>query len=212
MTEPTKNIQNLVLICAGITVVAFGMASRDSVVSATPGPSHVIVDNAAIPVTGTVSLEAGTEVAIAGTPSVTIGNTPANPAVVRDTDAHARQPFQQRAFLSMDDGSFASNIVEYAVPAGKRLVIEHIDAIFGMPNGGIPTAFVTGSVAGSGTTVTTAAVKQGAANATLDQWIFSGPTLVYGDGDTSVAVQYGRNIGVGFSNCLITISGYFIDL
>jgi hypothetical protein len=61
-------------------------------------------------------------------------------------------------------------------------------------------------------TVTVAAVRQGAANQLVDQWVFSGSTLLYGDGGTTVQVQAGRNLDVGFANCSLTISGYFVDL
>jgi hypothetical protein len=43
------------------------------VVSATQGPSDVIVDNGSLPVTGTVAQAAGSEVSIADRPAVTIG-------------------------------------------------------------------------------------------------------------------------------------------
>ena len=75
---------------------------------------------------------------VAGTPSVTVGNSSANPVFVLDTAEHARQPFQQTSFLFFNDGDYASTIAGYAVPAGKRLVIEHIDVAFGIPNGEIP--------------------------------------------------------------------------
>jgi hypothetical protein len=73
MSKRAKNLQNLLLVCVGIAVAAFGAASPETVVSATQGPSDVIVDKGFLPVTGTVALAAGSEVSIAGTPTVTIG-------------------------------------------------------------------------------------------------------------------------------------------
>src|SRR5262245_52363339 len=49
-----------------------GAASRETVLCATPGLSHVIVDNGSLPVKGSVALAAGSEVSIVGTPAVTI--------------------------------------------------------------------------------------------------------------------------------------------
>jgi steroid delta-isomerase-like uncharacterized protein len=84
MAKRAKNLQNLFLVCVGIAVAPFGAASRETVVSAAQDPSHLIVDNGSLPVTGTVALAAGSEVSIAGTPAVTNGGLSRSVSDFRD--------------------------------------------------------------------------------------------------------------------------------
>src|SRR5438132_10795306 len=68
---------------------------------------------------------------VVNTPNVNVVNTPASPVPVRDVDNPAKQPFQAEAMGGFADGaSTTGDIPITTVPAGKRLVIEHV-SVFG---------------------------------------------------------------------------------
>ena len=72
-----------------------------------------------------------TNVNVVNTPNVNVVNTTASPVPVRDVDNPTRQPFQAEAVGGFADGaSTAGDITIGPVPAGKRLVIEHV-SVFG---------------------------------------------------------------------------------
>jgi len=78
------------------------------VVRAAPSPSNVNVVN---------------------TPNVNVVNTTASPVPVRDVDNPAKQPFQAEVVGGFADGASSTGDITIAtVPAGKRLVIEHVSA------------------------------------------------------------------------------------
>ena len=74
-------------------------------------------------ITGDISLAPGTSVAINNTPNVIVANTADAPALSRDVDNPARQPFQQTL-------NFQSSI---SIPVRKRLVIEFFSARVAFP-------------------------------------------------------------------------------
>jgi hypothetical protein len=63
-------------------------------------------------------------VAIQGTPSVTVGNTLADPVPTRQADDPARQAVQRTGLVIISAGDQIEEQTLYTVPAGKRLVIE----------------------------------------------------------------------------------------
>src|SRR6266581_8083891 len=68
---------------------------------------------------------------VVNTPNVNVVNTTASPVSVRDVDNPARQPFHAEAVGGFADGaSVTGGILIPTVPAGKRLVIEHV-SVFG---------------------------------------------------------------------------------
>jgi hypothetical protein len=93
-------------------------------VGLTPGSAVTIDNPLPIPVTGRVDLIPG------GT--VTIDNSATSPVLVRDVDEAAKEPFQE----SVQDLIYPNTQLGAAVgleslgtvPAGKRLVIEHVSA------------------------------------------------------------------------------------
>src|SRR6266568_1260283 len=71
------------------------------------------------------------DVNVVNTPNVNVVNTTASPVQVRDVDNPARQPFHAEAVGGFADGaSVTGGILIPTVPAGKRLVIEHV-SVFG---------------------------------------------------------------------------------
>src|SRR5437870_13576858 len=68
--------------------------------------------------------------------NVNVVNTTASPVPVRDVDNPARQPFQAQAVGGFADGaSTTGDITIGPVPAGKRLVIEHVSVFGAMLSG-----------------------------------------------------------------------------
>src|SRR5207244_995932 len=66
---------------------------------------------------------------VVNTPNVNVVNTTASPVPIRDVDNPARQPFHAEAVGEFADGaSITGGILIPTVPAGKRLVIEHLSA------------------------------------------------------------------------------------
>src|SRR5438094_7734660 len=67
---------------------------------------------------------------VVNTPNVNVVNTPASPVQVRDVDNPAKQPFQAEVVGGFADGASSTGDITIAtVPAGKRLVIEHVSAL-----------------------------------------------------------------------------------
>jgi hypothetical protein len=91
----------------------------------------VAISNTPLPVTGTVGLTTGS--------SVSIANTDTNPVPVRNLDNAARSPYQETISFNQDQVGFCTNFVCSvsfpAVPAGKRLEVTHVSAVFNAPNG-----------------------------------------------------------------------------
>jgi hypothetical protein len=72
-------------------------------------------------------------VAIAGTPAVSVSNSEGNPLSIRDVDRPTAQPFQYEVDLTVGPG-FGGQNAFVPVPAGKLLVIEHVSAFGYTPN------------------------------------------------------------------------------
>jgi hypothetical protein len=130
----------------------------------------------------------------------------------RSVDEHARQPFQKSYFLAVTDGNFVASDASLTVPAGKRLVVQQVSAAIGIPIGQLPSIALGGQLQGQGSQVFALPVKLGQANQTTDQWLVSSPVLFYADLGSPVAITLGRNIGSGFAEASVTISGYLIDI
>jgi len=133
-------------------IAAVGILGLISVatVGAAPGPEpglNVIVNNPTsqpVPVTlqgtGTVT----GSVTVTNTPNVTVTNTPnvkiVNEPSVRDGDNPAFQPvvakFRADLGTTSAGGNFFNTATAYTVPAGKRLVVEYVDAEFTIAQAG----------------------------------------------------------------------------
>lgn len=153
-------------------------------------------------------------VAVTGTPTVQIGNTAANPVLVRDLDSAGRQPYRAQlsvSFSTIDQGSEAQNTL--AVPAGKRLVIKYISALISLP----PDQVVTGDItAGTGIQfnpvswfVLNLQANGGGLNAI---YIASQPVELYLDPGTEFFAEFYRSSSVGTGYGRIIISGYLVDV
>jgi hypothetical protein len=78
-------------------------------------------------------------VGISGTPNVSVNNHVA----VRNVDEKGRVPYMQTAFQNCSPASGLCDMNFAAVPAGKRLVVEHVSANIGLnPGSGLNATFL----------------------------------------------------------------------
>ena len=149
------------------------------------------------------------QVEVVNTPTVSVGNPASNPALTRDVDDAARQPFH--VFLScliVTPNSSCSDFAD-AVPAGKVLVVETITASVRVPSGTVPRLNVFRAeglvyfhayldLAHQGT-ATGNAYYRSVANVRL-----------YFQGDTAPGLEL-ESLGSLSGALEATVSGYFVD-
>jgi hypothetical protein len=123
MNKSLKATLPAVLAVAATLASAYSYAQGNNP-TGLPNALNVNVTNTPLPVTGTVS----GAVTITNQPNVFVTNTPANPVPVVSV-ASARTPFQARASCFGQPGisGIAQCDVTFdAVPAGKRVIVEHV--------------------------------------------------------------------------------------
>lgn len=130
-------------------LLSVGVAAQAKPPAPLPSPpQNVTVTNVPLPVTGNVSgtVSVSGTVPVTGTvglasgSSVSIANTDTNPVPVRNLDNATRSPYQETISFNQDQANFCDNfvcVVSFpAVPAGKRLEVTYVSAVFNSPNGG----------------------------------------------------------------------------
>ncbi|HEX9422473.1 MAG TPA: hypothetical protein VF899_04470 [Pyrinomonadaceae bacterium] len=158
-------------------------------------------------------------VGINGTPTVGIdaaNNTvkidTASPVPVRDVDNPARQPFTAQFSVFIPNG-YDHGLEDMSdVPAGKRVVIEHISALTRLPSGQKVEALVVLTI-GSGQTYLGAELKTTIDG--LDQFITSQPVRLYVDHVSSppaLRVVVYRDGVAGDGGSTVNINGYLVDV
>ena len=154
------------------------------------------------------------DVNVVNTPSVNVVNPPTSPVLVRDVDS-GREPFQDTRTVFINDGIQGVQEIAFAVPAGKRFVIESLSASIGVRGSDTPTnvSVATRLAPGDFFGSHHIAVSRQAVGV-QGQHIYVGTHSVrgYAGPGTSVVVQVSRN---DFSDVLtgsVTISGYFVSV
>ncbi|PYL50331.1 MAG: hypothetical protein DMF33_13090 [Verrucomicrobia bacterium] len=150
---------------------------------------------------------------VVNTPNVNVVNTPASPVPVRDVDNPAKQPFQAEAMGGFADGaSTTGDIPITTVPAGKRLVIEHV-SVFGtmLPGQKMVRAVMHRfSVFGHSLVIS----AQGSnADGSSDYFVASELIRFYDNDGLPVAWEAERDSSAGANLAGIDINcdGYFVD-
>ena len=142
-----KKVSHTLLIALVLLIFTVALGFLTS--SPAPAQSSVpvtVVNTTASPVpTAAVGT---TLVAIRGTPTVTVGNSLTSPVQVHNVN-DATTPFEERLVFNIDPGN-QQNHGSFAVPTGKRLVIEHISANTTGPSGQKFIAGLTTEVTGGG--------------------------------------------------------------
>ena len=153
-----QNARRLLIGGALVTLATIGTVmnqSANTLKGADGGPTVTI--GGPLPLPTTAAQSGAWNVGITGSPSVTaaqggtwnvgITGTPnvsvTNHVAVRNVDEKGRVPFMQGAFQNCVAGNAFCDMSFAAVPAGKRLVVEHVSANIGVnPGSGINGTFL----------------------------------------------------------------------
>jgi hypothetical protein len=196
-----------------LLLIAAMLIAAGNVCNAAPTSNVNVVNTPNVNVinTPTVNLAPGGSVGITGTPTVQVGNTLTNPVPVRNVN-DALSPFQQRLLFNIDPGSTQGQ-ADINVPAGKRLVIEHISA---RAQGPVGQKFF-GSIllhSGPGAELAVHFVVfnfQGTFGG-IDEYTASTPLRAYADVSfPSSSCSVTRSDLTGFALVDLSISGYLVD-
>jgi hypothetical protein len=128
----------LMIISIALTLATFTTAQSGS-----QPPLPVKVTNTEpVPVAGTVNIANSPTAPLSVTGNVnvsgqvTVGNTVGSPLAVRDLNNIAKTPIQLSGSCAADTPGFGcSRIIDYPVPTGKLMVVEHVSTRFEGPTG-----------------------------------------------------------------------------
>jgi len=141
---------------------------------------------------------------------VVVVNAAANPVPVYDVDNRARQPFQAEFTIDLPPGAGGEN-ASFAVPSGKRLVIEYASARGFAPSGqSLWFSTVTHLNGEPGKTHYLIAQPQGSSGA-LDAFVAGQQTRIYADAGSHF-VRADRDVAANTAVVHFTISGYMVDV
>src|SRR5215207_4673536 len=140
--------------------------------------------------------------------SVNVVNTPA----VRDADNPARQPFQSELFLTGVPGSYGALQIAQ-VPAGKRLVIEHVAVSGVTPTGQRIFANLSTGLGSFIAHHPLVVHAQGTNENGEAEFAISQQVRLYADPGTAVTLYATRSSTSGMAVVLYaTVSGYLVDV
>jgi len=147
-------------------------------------------------------------VAVSGTPTVQVGNTAANPVLMRDVDRSSKTPYNARILVPIaDGGDFEFSDPTLVVPGGKRLVIKYASVDIEVP---------VGQVVNASLVVTTQSQipyqfilnRQASPNGTTDVFLAAQLLDIWLDPGAKINVELNRNSTLGGGGAIVTISGY----
>jgi hypothetical protein len=237
MSQPMKSssrVNRYVMVATVLTALAglfvMGAASPSRAAASLP----VLVQNT-VPVSQsgswTVGVAGTPSVTLSGTPSVNIANSPtvtlAADASVQDADNPARQPIQfyTTVTFSENSGDAFLSIDLSTLPAGKRVVIEHVSAFGLLAADQELTLASVYTWLGSGPFVRPHFFKPEVTgnyatnSGPAKSWVVSAETRLYADtrppqgvGTSLLAVKMNRNSGVGTPSFDFSLSGYLVDV
>jgi hypothetical protein len=147
-------------------------------------------------------------VAVSGTPTVQVGNTAANPVLMRDVDRSSKTPYNAKILVPIADGQdFVFSDPSLVVPAGKRLVIKYASVDVEVPVGQV--------VSGSLVVTTQSQIpyqfilnRQASPNGTTDVFLAAQLLEIWLEPGAKINVEINRNSTLGGGGAIVTISGY----
>jgi hypothetical protein len=125
-------------------------------------------------------------------------------AVVKNLDERGRNPYMQTTFLSCTAANGLCDLFFPAVPAGKRLVVEHVSANVYAASGINATFLLT-----PGNAQFALAAR---ANSSPTLLAVNEPVLAYFDAGQSPLYRVALNVAGSQSSISAVISGYLVDL
>jgi len=124
---------------------------------------------------------------------------------VRDVDERGRAPYMQFQGRSCPGGAQICEVVFPAVPAGKRLVLEHVNASINFAAGGIRRAALLIRELG----IFVLPVRS---TSDPNLSIVNEPTLTYYESGQTPVFQMVMQDGADASLVTVAVSGYLVDL
>ena len=127
----------------------------------------------------------------------------------------AHTAYQEEATIDINPGDFGPGIIFKHVPAGKRLVIEHVSVRAELPPGQTARASIVVSLEGQPVSHWLVMVGQGTVIGTPTNravFVASQTTRLYADPGGGWGVNTERDSDVGGGVAYASISGYFVDL
>jgi hypothetical protein len=214
-----KKIARIVLLALSFCVlaVAVGLLTSSPAPAQAPAPSVpvTVVNTSGNPVQTTAV--GTTTVAVRGTPTVNlasgtvmVGNSATSPVQVHNVN-DATTPFEDRVVFNIDPGT-QQNHASFNLPAGKRLVIEHISAYATGPSGQKFAAGFTTAVPSGGGLNWLVLELQGTfplITGPTDVFTASQAMRVYTDSPPTLIVT--RTDITGSATADATISGYLVN-
>jgi hypothetical protein len=195
-----------------IATIPGGVNVTGNVTATVPGTVNVAGDVTAT-VTGSVNAAVTGDVNATVAGQVTVDNPSTNPVLIRDVDRQgAKVLWQMNKNIEIPDGTTFGSISFGPVPAGKALVVEHVNFLFQNPTN-LAQAVYNFSINNT---------SSFSAPAPSDIQYFAAHPIGFGftaDVSTKFYVAAGRNLNVGMlrvSNtgtafATATITGYLID-
>jgi len=180
--------------------------------AANPVPVSITAPNPVpVTITGNVSVGGTSSVSVTNTPSVIIAN---NPLTVSAGDNPAFQPYSYSLSNACTSGSpGVLYLYSPAVPSGKTLVIETIDASVQAPTGIIPNLTVSTSTPGFNSAFH--AIPLTSEGTDPHYSFFAGNSVVryYTGGILNITLATADGTTSALSTCLLTfsVSGYLVN-
>lgn len=227
----------LVILIAALAITALHTGQ-----AAPGGAAPVFVTNTgaaeAVPVTypttPTVNIGTLPSVAVSSLPAVTgsisVNNMATSPVPVRNVDNPARHAIQLVGLGAFGGNTNSVQIVPgtptttgqppppFQIPAGKRLVVEHISAVMGVPTGlkpvivTIDTSQTLASGLPAGVINFLVPTFLGAVNPVFDSYALSQPIRAYADTAPVFTVTLNGSTPAGFSALVnVALQGYLVD-
>ena len=180
------------------------------------GPAVVATSARVVAVVGVILLGLAAAPVAAQPPSkdVVVTNAPGEPVPVQEVGDRAVRAFQQLIFVAVTEGAM-NGTANLTIPAGTRLVIEHVSGWADVPVGQTADLFVSTNV----NSVATTHILLGAGPRTVDnptnpeRFRVSQSLRLYADSGAAAQVGITRgNPHTGTATGFVTVSGYLVDL
>lgn len=192
MNHPSTSLLSLLACAAALTVLPAAVHAQGSP-TGLPSALNVTVKNTPLPVTGTINGQ------------VTVANSLANPVPTRDVNNPARSPYLFSAACESNNSN-GCNVTTPPVPAGKRLVLQHVNGSMQLLNA---AAQVQAYELFIGNVSLKFAPRLVGSFGGLSNWAVNEPTLMFVEpGGTIIAQASSSEIRLIVQ---FTLTGYLLD-
>ena len=184
-----------------LAVIGTLMNSPHAAVQGASGGPTVTIDPTQLPLHVVGSTTVSGPVTVTGNVGIT------GTAAVRDVDQKDRNPYQHTVVFN-ETGGLNNNADFPAVPAGNRLVITYVSALFTLASGGsVPSISLLWNDNVFGVNANLPATSIG-----LNTYIASGPVTFYVDaGNVPTVLVNGQFLSTS-NTAVVTVTGYLVSV